>query len=302
MSADQLPYLETFVKAAELSSFTAAAKVMNVTQAAISQRIHALEQNLGMPLFRREGGHVLLTEAGQRLYPHAQRILLLHQEARQAVTGQKAPLVGELALAASSIPGTHLLPALLADFRGKYPHIQVKVTVTDTQEVLDQAEHGRCNLALVGGKNDSPHLVFHPFTSDHMVLIVPPGHPWEKRKQVSLEDLCQQPLILREPGSGSRWCLEQALKEARRDFHDLTIALEFGSNESIKEAVMRGMGVAILSSHAVKKEIQAGQLRGLKVAGLPLVREIFVVWDRRRALSIPSQLFLDFLKSGNADS
>src|SRR5207245_1254079 len=105
--------LETFAKAAELSSFTAAAQALGLTQAAVSQRVQALEQALGVPLFDRRGGRVLLTEAGHRLYPYVQRIFALHQEACQEVTCRKAPLVGELSLAASSIPGEHLLPDLL---------------------------------------------------------------------------------------------------------------------------------------------------------------------------------------------
>src|SRR5437763_3416715 len=99
MDADQLPHLDTFAKAAELSSFTAAARALGLTQAAVSQRVQALEQALGVPLFRRQGGRVLLTDAGQRLYPFARHILDLHREAREALTGQKAPLTGELALA-----------------------------------------------------------------------------------------------------------------------------------------------------------------------------------------------------------
>src|SRR5438128_617849 len=112
MADDRLPHLDTFAKAAELSCFTTAAKVLGVTQAAVSQRVQALEQDLGVPLFSRRGGRVLLTEAGHRLYASTQRILALHQEARAIVTGHQAPLTGELALAASSVPGEHLLPEL----------------------------------------------------------------------------------------------------------------------------------------------------------------------------------------------
>ena len=113
-AGEQLPYLETFSKAAELSNFTAAGKALGMTQAAVSQRIHALEQALGVALFRRRGGRVLLTEAGQKLYDYAQRILDLHREARREVSGHETPVGGELLLAASSIPGEHLLPALLS--------------------------------------------------------------------------------------------------------------------------------------------------------------------------------------------
>lgn len=297
MTAEQLPHLETFSKAAELGSFTAAARSLGLTQAAVSQRVQALEQFLDLPLFERQGGHVHLTEAGHRLHDYAQRILALHREALREITGRQAPLSGELSLAASSVPGEHLLPDLLAVFRVRQPHVQVRATVADTQQVLHQVEQGQAHLGLVGGRADSPHLEFRRFAVDQLALVVPTGHEWCQRKRVSLDQLGQQPLILREAGSGSRWCLEQSLTAAGRSLRDLNVALELGSNEAIKEALQRNLGLAILSTRVIQKEVQAGQLHALGVAGLPLEREIFVTWDRRRALPIPARLFLDLLNA-----
>ena len=295
MKPDALPHLETFAKAAEASSFTAAAKALGLTQAAVSQRIRALEQALGVSLFRRQAGHVLLTEEGQRLYSYAERIHALHLEARQELTGRRAPIAGTLFLAASSVPGEHLLPAALATFSEKHPHIRVRATVADTQAVLEQVEHGHVHLGLVGGKGESPHLKFRPFACDQMALIVPARHRLARRKCVSVEQLLQQPLIVREAGSGSRWCLEQSLTRAGKSAKELQVVLELGSNESIKEAVLHGLGVAVLSTQVVQQELQSGRLRALEVSDLPLEREMFLVWDRRRVLPIPARLFLDFL-------
>jgi DNA-binding transcriptional LysR family regulator len=300
LDAEQLPHLETFAKAAELNSFTAAARALGLTQAAVSQRIQALEQALGSSLFHRHAGHVLPTEAGHRLYPYATRILALHQEARQEVTGRKAAVGGELSLAASSVPGEHHLPALLTVFREKHPHVQVRATVTDSQAVLRQVEQGQAHLGLVGGKKDNPHLEFRCFACDRMALVVPAGHEWASRRRVSLEQVRRQPLILREAGSGSRWCLEHGLAQAGLSPSDLRVALELGSNEAIKEAVLRGLGLAVLSTHAVADELRDGRLHALQVAGLPLLREMFVVWDRRRVLPIPARLFLDLLEPCHA--
>jgi len=295
LSVGQLPYLVTFAKAAELSCFTAAGRALGLTQAAVSQQVQALEKLLGVSLFDRRGGRVLPTAAAQRLYPYAQRILSLHAEARAAITGQRVPVSGDLLLAASSIPGEHLLPALLPTFQDRYPHLRIRVTVADSQVVLDQVERGKAHLGLVGGKTNSAHLEFRPFACDHMVLVVPEGHPWRRRKRVSLTQLCGQPLVLREAGSGSRWCLEQALAKTGRSVNDLRIALELGSNEGIKEAVLRGTGLAILSTHVVKTELANRKLHALQINDLPLDREMFVVRDRRRVLPIPASLFLDFI-------
>src|SRR5262245_9500873 len=158
-----LPYLETFAKVAELASFTAAAKELGLTQAAISQRVHALEQAVNTALFERQPGKTGLTEAGQRLYPFAQRILTLHREAIGAVTGQSLALTGELALAASSIPGEHLLPAMLAQFRREHPGVHVRVSVADSLAVARAVAEGEAHVGLVGAKNKLPHLEFRPF-------------------------------------------------------------------------------------------------------------------------------------------
>lgn len=293
----QLPYLETFSKAAELSSFTGAAKVLRLSQASISQRVQSLEKALGTHLFKRQGGRVLLTEAGRKLYDYAQRILDLHRQARREITGLDVPAVSELSLAASSIPGEHLLPSLLPPFTQQYPHIRVRAAVSDSMGVLDLVERGEVSLGLVGRKADKPHLDFRYLASDRMVLVVPPGHALSKRKNVSVKQLPRHPLILREAGSGLRHCFEKSLDKAGLSLADLRIALELGSNEAIKEAVLRGAGAAILSIYAVQKELRAGQLHALRVADLHCDRDMYIVLDRRRVLPLPARLFLLFLET-----
>jgi DNA-binding transcriptional LysR family regulator len=291
----QLPYLATFSKAAELSSFTGAAKALRLTQASVSQRVQALEKTLGTPLFKRQGGRVLLTEAGQKLYDYAQRILDLHREARREISGHGTPAGGQLSLAASSIPGEHLLPALLALFGRKYPDVRVSATVSDSMGVIAKVERGEVSLGLVGRKTDKPHLEFRYLASDKMVLVVPPGHALSRRKQLSVRQLVRYPLILREAGSGLRHCFEKSLDKAGLSLADIPVALELGSNEAIKEAVIRGVGVAILSTYAVQKELRAGRLHALEVRDLDCDRDMYVVQDRRRVLPLPARLFLLFL-------
>jgi DNA-binding transcriptional LysR family regulator len=293
----QLPYLETFSTAAELNNFTRAAKILRLTQAAVSQRVQTLEKTLGKPLFRRQGGRVLLTEAGQKLYDYAQRILELHQDARRAIGGREAPVASELMLAASSIPGEHLLPAMLSVFAQQYPHVHVRASVSDSVDVMAQVERGDVSLGLVGRKADNPHLDFRYLASDRMVLVVPPRHALFSRKRISVKQLPRYSLVLRESGSGLRHCFEKSLDKAGLSLADLRVALELGSNEAIKEAVLRGVGIAILSTYAVQKELEAGKLHALAVRDLHCDRDMFVVLDRRRVLPLPARLFLTFLET-----
>lgn len=298
LSHQPLPHLDTFSKAAELGSFTGAARELGITQAAVSQRVQALERSLDVSLFERKGGRVSLTESGAQLYEYAQQILDLHRAAREAVTGAELPVEGELLLAASSIPGEHLLPAALSIFRARHPAISVRASVDDSLTVLDRVESGRVQLGLVGRQIEKAHLHYRPFASDELALIVPASGRWQRRKRVSLAQFLDLELVLREPGSGSRWCLEQALLRAGRGLDDLKVALELGSNEGIKEAVFNGSGIAVLSRFAVQRELSESRLRALTIEGLKLERTLFVVSDSRRASPRPARAFLQFLLAG----
>jgi DNA-binding transcriptional LysR family regulator len=291
---EQLPHLETFSKAAELSSFTAAAKALGLTQAAVSQRVQILEKALDRSLFDRRGGRVLLTDAGRTLYDYAQRIADLHREARREVTGRDAPVAGELVLAASSVPGEYLLPALLSVFGHKHPHVRVRAAVGDSMAVMGQVQRGEVSVGLVGRKADDPNLEFRFLAADRMVLVVPVGHALARKRKLTVDQLAAHALIVREAGSGLRHCFEKSLERAGRSMTELRVALELGSNEAIKEAVLRGVGVAVLSALAVQKEIKAGTLHVLEVEDIRCDREMFVVQDRRRVPPLTDRLFLSF--------
>jgi DNA-binding transcriptional LysR family regulator len=297
----QLPYLDTFSEAAEQSSFTAAGKTLGMTQAAVSQRIQALEKMLGKSLFQRSGARISLTEAGQQLYEFAQQVLRVHAEAFEKITGRRTPISGELFLAASSIPGQHFLPDVLHQFGAKYPQIRVRATILDSLAAIHEVKKGNVHLGLVGRKIESSQLEFRPFAADEMVVVVSPNHPWQRRRTVSFNQFARQPLILREPGSGSRWCFEQALSNSGKRLGEVNVNLELGGNEAIKEAVLKGMGIAILSSLAVKKELEGGDLHSLRISGISLERTMYLVVDTQRVLPVAARLFLEIVQP-HADS
>lgn len=296
MHSKELPNLDTFAEAAERGSFTAAARTLGISQAAVSQRIQQLETALGVSLFQRESGRVTLTDHGRRLHDYARKILALTGEAWAAVTGKPDDVTGEVLIAASSVPSEHLLARALADFRSRYPNVQVRVSVSDTQEVLREVEQGEAHLGLVGDQRGGPSLEYRKFASDELVLVVPKSHPWRKKERVTANELATQPFVHREAGSGSRRVLERSLEHIGIRPSSLNVVLELGTNEAVKEAVLAGLGIAALSKRSVQREIETGQLRTLKVNRLSLDRDIYVVRDRRRALPAPADLFLQFLK------
>lgn len=290
-----LPHLETFCLAAELGSFTAAARAFGITQAAVSQRIQTLERRLGVALFRRRARRLQLTQAGEKLYEYAQRLQRLQQEAIARVTGCRMGQITELRIGASTVPGEYLLGEVLARFQERFPRVQVRVQVTNTQQVLQQLKQGQVHIGLVGACNDSPQFEFRGFGSDRLVLVVSPQHPLAMRTVVSLRELIQQRLIVREAGSGSRQCLEQALRRAGLSLDDWESVMELGSNLAIKEAVQRRLGIAILSQYVVRDWVETGQLAQVAIARWKAARRFYAVWRRHKPLPVAAQLFLDVL-------
>lgn len=289
----QIPHLATFSRAAELGSFTSAALALGLTQAAVSQRISALEQSLGKSLFDRRGGRVSLTDAGRRLYDYAQQILELHIAARCDISSRIDCPISELVIAASSIPGEHLLPRMLDEFGRRHPQIRVRATVTDSADALAQVSRGSVQLALVGWRDKETKLEYRRIGADRMVLVVSHQHPWAKHKTVRLDRVLSEPLILRERGSGQRHFFADSLVRAGRSLDESQVMLELGSNEGIKEAVLRGLGVSVLSKSAVEEDVRKNRLHTLRIQGLDCRRDLFVVRDPRRVLPLAARLFRD---------
>jgi DNA-binding transcriptional LysR family regulator len=293
----ELPHLATFARAAEQGSFTAAAAEMGITQAAVSQRIATLEGELRVALFDRRAGGISLTEAGQRLYRFARRILDLHEEARRDLGGFPPSVAGDLPIAASSVPGECFLPALLSAFHAKHPQVHVRAAVSDSGAVIKDVEKGRAMLGLIGQKAERPALETRSIGRDSLVLLVPSGHSWAARRTVSLDALAQERLIVRESGSGSRCALEKGLERAGRSLAELNVSLELGSNAAIKDAVKRGLGVAFLSRFCVQRELDFNELRTVAVRGLRLTRHFYLIYRRHRPLSRAASVFLRFVES-----
>jgi LysR family transcriptional regulator, low CO2-responsive transcriptional regulator len=293
----ELPYLATFARAAERGSFTDAANDLGVTQAAVSQRIASLEKELRVSLFIRQAGRIALTEAGERLYGLARRILELHEEARENLGGFRPSISGDLPIAASSVPAECYLPALLSAFREKCPEVRVRASVGDSGSVTKEVTKGLASLGLVGKKAEKPSLESEVIGTDSLVLILAPGHPLAGRKSISLNVLAREPLIVREPGSGTRCAMKKGLERAGSSLDAMNITLEMGSNAAIKDAVKRGLGASFVSRSSVERELSAGELRAVEVRGLVLTRYLYVVYHRRRPLSPAAAAFLHFLKA-----
>jgi DNA-binding transcriptional LysR family regulator len=289
--------LEIFVKVAELGSFSRAAEALFLTQPTVSEHVRALEDELGVHLLDRLGRGATPTRAGLLFLGYAQRLLGLAREARQAIDQFQGKMSGQLVIGGSTIPGEYLLPALIGQFRAKYPDVSVSLLIGGSREVTGWVEDGRVEVGVVGARPGSRAVEARELLSDELVLIVPVGHAWWERDTVTIADLQAEPLILRERGSGSREAVEHALESVGLDFAAFNIVGEIASTQAIKQAVRAGVGLSLISKRAVEDECRARLLHCLTVRDLRVARSFYLVRHRDRTRSPIASAFLEFVES-----
>jgi DNA-binding transcriptional LysR family regulator len=296
----ELRHLRTFSMAAEQQSFTRAAAALSLTQAAVSQHVAALEKELSVSLFDRTGRAVVPTAAGHRLYEYARKILNLVEAAKDEVAHAAVAVCGSVKIAASSVPAETLLPELLLRFRTEYPDVHEAVTVSDSTQATDAVKTGEADVGFVGELPRDSRLATRVVGADELVLIVSPAHRFADKKKIKVKELKEEPLIVREPGSGSRRCVEQALEEAGQPLGDLKIVMETNSNDAIRGAVERGIGAAFVSLPVVARDIAEGRLVAVEIAGLQLRRRLYLISDPGRIPAAAARAFLAFFEQAEA--
>jgi DNA-binding transcriptional LysR family regulator len=289
--------LEIFVKVAELGSFSRAAESLFLTQPTVSEHVRALEDEFGVHLLDRLGRGATPTRAGHLFLGYAQKILALARESRQAIDQFQGRMSGELVVGGSTIPGEYVLPALIGQFRAKYPDVSISLLIGGSRQVSDWVDDGRVELGVVGARPQARVLESRELTADELVLVVPVGHPWWERASVTAGDLEAEPLILRERGSGSREALEHALEAAGLDLSAFRVVAEIASTQAIKQAVRAGVGLSLISKRAVEDECHAGLLHCVTVSDLRVARSFYLVTHRDRTRSPIAAAFLEFVES-----
>jgi DNA-binding transcriptional LysR family regulator len=292
-----LRQLEIFSRVAELGSFSRAAESLYLTQPTVSEHVRALEEELGVRLLDRLGRGATATRAGQLLLTYATRMLALQKEARQALDSFQGKMSGDLLVGGSTIPGEYVLPALIGRFKEKYPEILVTLLVGDSQNVVDWVAAGRVEIGVVGARLPQRHVEYRDLMPDEEMVVVPAGHPWQGKKQVTLVELAAEPFLMRERGSGTRAALEAALDGAGIEVSPFRVVGEMGSTQAIKQAIKAGVGISVLSRRAVEEEVRHGVLFCLRVKDLKITRSFYVATHRERSRSPLAEAFRTFLEA-----
>ena len=290
-----LGQLECFLAIVREGSFTRAAQRMHLSQPTLSERVLELERELGKQLFSRSRRQVTLTEAGRVLEPYAARTMATVESATQAVTELDGLRHGSLVLGASTTPGIYVLPRLIGRFRARYPGIELTLQIANSRTIEERVRAGHLDLGVVGGHVlGAGEQCLAAGLVDELVLIVPPRHEWARQKVIGVKRFCDQPLLMREQGSATRHVTERALQQAGLRCR---AAMELDHTEAIKQAVMAGLGVALVSIHAVRGEVRARQLVAVHVRGLHLRRHFHVIHDEGRPLSASAQALARLLEA-----
>jgi DNA-binding transcriptional LysR family regulator len=289
--------LAAFCAVVERRSFSQAAEQLGVTQPAVSLQIRSLEKRLGTQLLDRSGRRVEPTEAGQRLYRSAQRLLAMEEQLLADLGGEgEGELSGRLEIGASTGPGGTVIPVVLCEFQQRHPGVHVALSVSDTQRVVEQVARRELELGVVGAARRHRGVVFEPFFRDEVVLAVPSGHPFADRT-VTLDELKGEPLVLMQDGAGVRQVIDDELRAAGHRLRDLDVRLELGLQESARSAAIGGYGITFISRSAIEADLAAGTLATARVDGLDPSREISLVRSAGRAETRVAQAFVEFARS-----
>jgi DNA-binding transcriptional LysR family regulator len=290
--------LEVFYWVAELKSFSEAAQRLSLKQPTVSAHIQELEKTLAGKLFYRIPGKITLTALGILLLEQAKDLLAFKRETVAKIEQFHGTLSGELWIGGSNIPGEYLLPQKLGGFIKNHPRVKPILRIGDSAGIVAEVLDGKVEIGFVGFKNADIRLSFDKIWQDEMVLTVPSAHPWARRKFVHLADLRSEHFISRERGSGTLDSFRHLISKGRRSADDLlSVAMELGSTAAVKEALISGFGISILSRVSVARELAEGLLTEIPVRELKMTRDFYEVCYKGRPLSPVAQAFRDFLKN-----
>ena len=292
----ELRKLEVFCKVVELKSFTRAASAVMLSQPTVSEHIRSLEDELGQKLNDRLGRQVEPTPVGRLLYGYAVKILRIQGEALQAIEQYGGKLIGRIMIGAGTIPGTYILPGVIGRFRERYPSVKATLKITSSHQIAQDVLDGQLEIGVVGACWSERGLEYKEIYSDSLSVVVSANHPLAGKKEIRLAELVEEPFILRESGSGTRKVVEQILEDHGVKTASLSEVAEIGSTAAVLQAVREGLGISIVSTVAVEKDLNSGTIVSLPVKGIKMERPFYLIRRKNRELSPAASIFWLFLQ------
>jgi LysR family transcriptional regulator, low CO2-responsive transcriptional regulator len=286
-----LHQLKVFAAVASHNSFTRAAEELFLTQPTVSMQVKQLAKTVGLPLFEQVGKKLYLTEAGKELYATCQDIFERLDRFEIAIADIKGLKQGTLRIAVVTT-AKYVIPRILGPFCQRYPGIDISLTVTNHQRLVDSLTANQHDLYILSQPPEDIDVTVVPFLENPLVVLAARNHPLAKEKNIPIARLAEETFIMREPGSGTRKALQQMFEA-----HNVPLKakLDLGSNETIKQAVAGGLGISVLSKHTLALEGANSQIAILDVVGFPIERQWYIVHTSGKQLSAIAQAFYEYL-------
>ncbi|GKU80497.1 LysR family transcriptional regulator [Paenibacillus sp. L3-i20] len=286
--------LQTFITLSKCLNFTEAAEQLYCSQPAVTMQIQSLEKDLGFPLFDRIGKKLFLTNQGEHFKPYAEQIINLVHSSKEHIKQLDNLAFGTLSFGASNFVGVYLLPAVLSNFTKKYSGIKINMNITSSTHLINMLESNKVELLVLSNRIpvDESYFATNTFHQDKLVLVVNSQHHLAQRKECSLEDLVNETMILKPSKSATRDYLEG---EFRKHGFDFPKYMEISSLEAIKQSVIHGLGISVVSDLAIKQEIENGLLVEVPVKGVEFQRGVMYVYRRGTHLSPAATEFIALL-------
>lgn len=287
--------LKVFVSVFKNKSFTKAAEEIHLSQPTISDHIKSLEEEFDCKLFDRLGRTIIPTKEAEALYSLAEEIIEKASTLKEVIGQFKKEITGELIIGASTIPGTYIMPPMMAVFQKRYPSISFQILVSDSREIIESVSKYELLLGIVGAKLGNEQINYIPFVEDELVVISSPS--LLDSSKITLKKLIKFPMVLREEGSGTRRETEKILESRGVSLDNIKIAGIFGSTDAVKQAVKAGLGFSILSKFSVADELKHNILKEIKLTDIQMKRKFYIVTHKRRTLPFLYNTFLQHIKT-----
>jgi len=269
--------LNTFITLSKAKSYTKASKLLDITQPAVSQHIKYLEDYYGVCLIDKSSKEIKFTEEGKILLKYAEEIELIYTSIENRLRNKSA-VIKTYSIGASMTIGGYVLPPILGKYKKLYPNIDILLNVNNTEEILKSLVKESIDFGLVEGAFNKDKFKYKKFKDDNLVLAISPENKLSSKREIYINELYQENMILREKGSGTRELTEEKFKADGIDISSFRGVMEIGSISAIKSLVENNMGFSIISKETIKKELKSGTIKELKVKGINFNREFNFVY------------------------
>jgi LysR family transcriptional regulator, transcriptional activator of the cysJI operon len=288
--------LKAFCLIVEMKSFSKAAEAAFVTQSAMSHLIKNLEDDLGGKLLNRSGKTITPTSAGKILYDHAKKILEGYKSLENDIYNVVKKIKGPLYLGASTTVARYLLPQVFYDFSKNYPEAQINLSVSSTEKIMYELNHGKIDIGIAEGDTKESKIVSTEIARDEIVLITSESNPLIRKGIVTPQDLVEQLYIMPEAGSGTREFIDEFLRRMEIDPQDINVIMTLSDPELLVQMVQAGLGIAFVSKWSIFKTMKEGALRLLKIPGKRLCRKFYLISMDKEPSTMVARTFCEFVK------